>query len=356
MFLVIVAPGCVSFDASEVHHMDKPKLVRCGKEDCKNDLTITYLGAAGFLIKYLNDSILLSPFFSNSNFLKGLFVLEANTEVINEQAKLYDSFRNVDAILVGHAHYDHLLDVPHIATDLAKDARIFGNESVFNLMNVKELSALEGRVENSLGDAWARKSNTDDCQPERPETVKVANTKHLRYLPIISEHAPHLLGLTGATGTFPPGEEKLPTSILGWKAGTNLGFYLEFVNQQGKVEYSLMYIDSSSSEPSGFPPDCFAPVDVLIPTVSLFGNVKNHPEAIVSHTKPRHTILGHWDNFFKPYSRKQGANVPSIFVDVGEFIDRLKSSLMENGGGAGFTLPARGATVIYGPMPHRHND
>ena len=77
---------------------------------------ITYLGTGGFLIERGQSAILTAPFFSNNSLSRvGLWNLKVKESTIS---RYIPNLKNVQAILVGHAHYDHLLDItlllPHL--------------------------------------------------------------------------------------------------------------------------------------------------------------------------------------------------------------------------------------------------
>ncbi len=64
---------------------------------------------------------------------------------------------NVSAILIGHSHYDHLLDAPFLTETKAKAAIIYGSPTMANIL--APIGELRGRVhavpEDSLGTAKA---------------------------------------------------------------------------------------------------------------------------------------------------------------------------------------------------------
>ena len=82
---------------------------------CKEDIEITYLGASGFLIERDGDdfAVLTAPFFSNPKITSILGPIYPNKKEIDRGLE-NTSLDNVKVILVGHAHYDHLMDVPYV--------------------------------------------------------------------------------------------------------------------------------------------------------------------------------------------------------------------------------------------------
>jgi mRNA degradation ribonuclease J1/J2 len=68
----------------------------------------------GLLFRRGNDAIMTAPFYSNPNIFRvGLRrPIHSDTNLVE---RLLPDVSDVRAILVGHAHYDHLMDVPYIA-------------------------------------------------------------------------------------------------------------------------------------------------------------------------------------------------------------------------------------------------
>lgn len=83
-------------------------------------LRIRWLGTAGHVISTATTTVLLDPFVSRPG-LRGLArPLTADTEAIERWVP-----QQVDAVILGHSHYDHLLDAPAIA--LKRGARVVGS-------------------------------------------------------------------------------------------------------------------------------------------------------------------------------------------------------------------------------------
>ena len=76
---------------------------------------VTYLGTNGYLLEASDSTILIDPYFSRI----ALAPLASNSpikpNIIQINAGMNRLPKRVDAILVTHGHFDHLLDVPEIA-------------------------------------------------------------------------------------------------------------------------------------------------------------------------------------------------------------------------------------------------
>ncbi|HHO76859.1 MAG TPA: MBL fold metallo-hydrolase [Deltaproteobacteria bacterium] len=103
-------------------------------------IEITWTGAAGLIISNGEHTVCIDPFVTRPGKMDVLFKkLHPDETAIENYTKGLKG--NVHAIVVGHTHFDHALDVPVIASRLA--GRVFGSTSLESLM---EISGLPGRT------------------------------------------------------------------------------------------------------------------------------------------------------------------------------------------------------------------
>ncbi|MET0595172.1 MAG: MBL fold metallo-hydrolase [Polyangiaceae bacterium] len=95
-------------------------------------LSMTYLGVAGWRIDDGANVLLLDPNFSRPHIVDLSVELVPNETEISRYAPPHAT-----AILVGHSHYDHLLDVPEIARRTG--AKVVGSESTLNVARASGL-------------------------------------------------------------------------------------------------------------------------------------------------------------------------------------------------------------------------
>ena len=65
-------------------------------------------------------------------------------------------------------------------------------------------------------------------------------------------------------------------------------------------------------------------VDIAIVCVAGYSQVENYPEGIIRNLKPRHIIMSHWENFFKPLPKADEKLEVVPGTDVDKFIQRMK--------------------------------
>lgn len=297
----------------------------CGHADAPVEMT--YLGVGGWLIRKGESAVLTAPLFSNPSLLDaGLMPIEADPDRID--ARLPD-VSDVRAILVGHGHYDHLMDVPWVAEHRAPGALIYGNQTVAHQLAPFGLTDRVRVVTDSAGDV------------EHPgRWLDVA--PGVRVMPLTSDHAPHLAGMTLYSGVRTRPMTEKPRSAEEWLDGETLAYLIDLLNADGTVGLRIYYQDAVASPPFGLVPgELSDSVDVAIVVPATYAEVYWHPEAILDNTTPRHVLLAHWENFFLAPSRTVE---PVPFTLLPDFVARLKRALPD---GAGWNLPLPGTTFVF---------
>lgn len=104
-------------------------------------LELTWLGTAGFRLAYQGTVLWIDPYVTRLS----LRDLVARRVVPPSERAIATWIDRADAILVGHTHFDHALDVPAIAQRF--DARAYGSTSLARLMAIHGLAARSVVVE-----------------------------------------------------------------------------------------------------------------------------------------------------------------------------------------------------------------
>ena len=249
-----------------------------------------YLGNGGWLMRRGTDRIATAPFVSNPHGLTLLFPGGPNTALIDE---VVPPMHDVGTILIGHGHYDHAMDLPYVATTKAPTARIYGSATVVNTLAA--VPALDGRLREIKA--------ADAASGKRPGQWITNETGRIRFMPLTSTHAPHVLGLKLIPWwTVDEKQTKLPCCPYWWKEGQTYAFLIDFLDARGNVEFRVYYQDAASKPGFGILPELegrdAAPVDVAILCVAAFDQVDNNPEHVLDSVKPRRVVGGHWEDFF----------------------------------------------------------
>jgi L-ascorbate metabolism protein UlaG (beta-lactamase superfamily) len=300
---------------------------------------VRFLGVGGFLIRRGEDVVLTAPLYSNPELTKLDGVLLPNPERIRT---FNQHVSEVDAVLVGHAHYDHLMDVP-LALERSKDAMIYGNESVAYILTgytgadsvprlrPEQIKALNLAPENLVDYRMCVQregppSKAPDPYPAKGDWVPVPRAR-VRIRALCSEHPAQI----AKTIHQWPGRVYRPRFAPPQKAddyqeGETLAFLIDFLDEAGtKPVFRIYYQDAPTPPTIGeVAPDLLAekPVDVAILCAGNFLDVED-PGHIVRNTRPHTVVLGHWENFFMP-QRDDPPKIPGS--NVKKILEMVRSS------------------------------
>jgi L-ascorbate metabolism protein UlaG (beta-lactamase superfamily) len=321
------APGLRSYDYSrgevalEVEGLDAP-------------VTLTYLGVGGWLLDTGRSRLLTAPLFSNPPLLRAGFApIGPDSAAVERALRLLDvpDLGDVAAILVGHGHYDHLMDVPYVATRHAPRALVLGSATV--VRTLAPFEELDGTRLRAVDDSAATMAGGGGW-------IGVADD--LRVLPILSDHAPHLQGVTLYDGERAEPMRRRPRAADDWLEGETLAWLIDVLAPSGATRFRLYYQDAVAREPFGLIPAELAPVDVALLVPATFAEVDWQPEAVLENTRARHVLLGHWENFFQPVSRDPE---PVPFTLLPDFVARLRRAL--DGDDTRWDLPVPGTRFVF---------
>jgi hypothetical protein len=214
----------------------------------------------------------------------------------------------VHAILSGHSHYDHLIEVPYIALHRAENAEVIGNDSM-----VKLLDPIAGRL--------CPRSLLSLQDP--PANGYLVPGTRIRIRSLVSQHSPQIgPRLQGKTAQvlawlFPlpdvslwRGEidipaGRLPNRVGEWPGGTALAFVIELLQPvTDGVAFRIYYQDSPTVPAYGYPPESADTYDLAILCMGGATEYPDFPRDIVTRLAPRYVMGVHWEDFFNP--RKLG--------------------------------------------------
>ncbi|WP_248919900.1 MBL fold metallo-hydrolase [Pseudomonas entomophila] len=273
---------------------------------------IQFLGVGGWLIRWRGEGVMLAPSFSNpSGLSKGLPPLrvEADKARIDQYMQRLKA-QDVTLLLVGHGHYDHLLDVPWIMRRYTPKAIVYGSDTVVHMLRaMKDPTRQEDahwtwvdpeRVKSARGYMATVPGCDGQRGPARPGYWITSRGGHIRAMPIQSMHAPHVLGYTVGHGNYTQDLSEVPTTVSGWKQGQSMAWLIDLLDETGKLKHRIHFQDSAASAPCGIlpvRPDGEA-VDVELLSVGSWRKAAGYPDRLLKAYTPRVVVLGHWENFF----------------------------------------------------------
>lgn len=258
-------------------------------------IELTYLGTAGFVVKSPERTIVLDPYLTRIGISSIFKPMVVNTALLQKHIP------HADDVLIGHAHYDHILDGP----DLCKQtgARLIGSKATCMVgraagLPESQLKATDGREDIACG-AWT-----------------------VRGLPSI--HGKAVFGRIPIPGDIlsPP---VWPPKILDLKHG----LVLNWIVDTGKLR--IVHIDSAD-----FIPQELQGLKADVVCLCAIGRSyrPNYVKEVVALLQPKWIVPCHWDTMFTHYENEPDY-IPS--VDLAGFIQEIKDSGVEP-----IVMPMRG--------------
>lgn len=278
-----------------------------------SELSIEFLNVASVKIQSGDDILLTDPFYSNPPLSDVLTLRRLVPDVVAVQ-KLVRDPQKVDAVLLGHGHYDHILDLPALIALLNKNATVVGNSTIQNM--------LHGLNELSNSTNWIGLPKQQLASHEQAGHWYALPHTDIRFLPILSEHAPQIDHIVLAEGSVDKPMPQLPLDALEWKNGVPITYLVKMGG------YTVYFQSSAGNEPYGHiteqQRDEVGEIDVAILCVASFENVESYPEHLIEFYHPKHLVLIHWDRFWHPRNTQEPDLLPGL--DMNQFISRAKDA------------------------------
>jgi len=243
-------------------------------------ISVTWTGAAGLQFAAGEELILIDPYYTRVSILNTLFkVIGPDVSAIH--AELPD-LKRIDAVVVGHTHSDHALDVPHIAAH--SRAKIVGSDSLATLM------ALNGQAGRS---AVCRGGET------------VALTERATVTMFRSTHGLVAMGKVPFPGEI-RAESQMPMKASGYRVGAVFAPRLTIDGTVFLHNGSANFIDEALQGIA---------CDVLFLCVAGWKRRAGYPEDLIDMTRPQAVVLFHYDDFSRPH-RPGGKTRMLPFMDL----------------------------------------
>src|SRR5215472_8876366 len=268
----------------------------------KSQVTLRWFGTAGWEISDGSTIILIDPYLSRINGPRPPGAGSAGTPLPGDTRKLYgwdDAAAPDDAaidtriqranfILVTHTHYDHVLDVPHIA--LKTHATVIGTESTENVLrayNVPEEQLITVRGGEDYEFAAF--------------SVKVIPSLHS---PLDRKHY--------FSSEKAPAGMKAPLTLRQiHQEGGTLAYMIRFHGHQILAFGGMNYIER---EMHGLKPDV-----VLVGAAGSRKDIYDYCGRLMRALQfPALVLPTHWDNFFVPYDGSQQPAIEAVQAFIQE--------------------------------------
>ncbi len=284
-------------------------------------LQVTYTGTAGALLEVGEHAVMLDPYFSNHSLSNGS--TQSSEAVVDA---LLPDLTSLKAILIGHAHADHLFDAPYVLSKAPDQAKIYGSQTTSNII-APRVSAQRRVVVNDVM-----------AVGQTPGRWLSLPGGMVRIMAIQSEHAPQLGPILLGSGHVEDEQESM-LELSDWKMGQPLTYLVDFLARpvteeqpRADIGYRVFLQSSASGSQYGNPPQAVLaerPVDLALLCVASFNNIDDYPEHVIEAVQPTDIMLIHWDKFYQSRLEKPVELLP--FLDVGEFIRRARAAMGPEG-------------------------
>lgn len=246
---------------------------------------IQYLGTAGFVIKNDQRTVVLDPFITRPSLYTTL-----SKPLVSNVPLIKKIIPYADDVLIGHAHYDHILDAPALCQ--CTGARLIGSSATM----------MVGRAAGLPEAQLVETDGQEDIQ---------SGAWTVRGLPSI--HGKAMFGKVPLPGdmTSPP---EWPARFYKLKHGLVLNWWLD----TGK--HKIVHIDSADfieSELQGMQAD-------IVCLCAIGRHYRpNYVKDVVRLLKPKWIIPCHWDTMITPID-----GTPDLLpgVDLPGFVQEIKDA------------------------------
>jgi L-ascorbate metabolism protein UlaG (beta-lactamase superfamily) len=251
-----------------------------GRRDRDDAVKIRWLGTAGFAIESAGTTLLIDPYVTRASLSRCVVA-----PLWSDERAVREYVPRADAIVVGHTHFDHVLDVPSIAR--ITGAKVFGSRSCVSLCRAANIA----------------ESQLRDVESEALMRDVVAEVGPFRLTFVPSVHANILLGKVPFPGDIADCDH-IPLRAEAYRCGAVFSLQIDVAGQR------IFHLGSANLVESTLAP---REVDLLLLCVAGWTTTERFTTRVMRALSPRRVLLSHWDNFLRPM--QEGAHaLPAMRV------------------------------------------
>jgi L-ascorbate metabolism protein UlaG (beta-lactamase superfamily) len=309
----------------------------------RTDRYIQWLGTSSWILSSGNDLVVVDPFFTRPSFVRVtaslmLPVIPSNFAYDPERirAVLPELPKDTKFVLLTHAHYDHLLDVPYyINQNSGRSIAYVGSLTARNILLGFKPSALDFVIAE-----------------QRPSMIK----GRVRVTALPSDHAPHFFGHTFMAGDVVSPMTEVPSRVGQYVEGQTLVFLVDFLDAQENVVWRI-FINGAANSAAGA--EALRQhqsllnehrINVAILCVPGWDKVDDYPDTLLRLLRPENIVLSHFDDFGSPYRPGEDPNNGMKFLpfaNYDRFVERLRLLNTSNNYGFSIYEPKTGQCISF---------
>ncbi len=261
--------------------------------------SLVWTGVAGFVFELGGTRIAFDPFVTRPGLFATLF-----RRARSDEAAVVTAFSGLDAVFVGHTHYDHAMDVPAVAAASPR-AVVHGSRVTTETMR-------------RLGVAPSRCRTVEDG--------RVVEVGPFRVEPIASEHG--LVPLVRFVDRVELPREGVPRTPFRWPRGDVFGWRVEVGGRSFHLQGSAGILDGPLARQR--------PCDVLVACLAARQDTPDYLARLGARLRPSLLLPCHHDDFFRPLGAPAA---PIATLRWGAF--RRDAEALAAAHGTGLVLPPR---------------
>lgn len=269
----------------------------CQTGACPDTVSVTFLGVGGFVIRYGAHAVMTAPFFTRPSFARVIAPGGSDDSVVGRALNRFDT-SGVEAILAGHSHYDHLMDIPPIMHRMNPMPQIFGSATMGYVLAADP--AIDRAKVHAIDTSEAASVTATGQWYYLPDPISA--TRWFRIKAVMSTHAPNFGDVTISDYTLHEDQTTLPPTPFKWPKGEVFAYIID-VLKKDSVLFRIYYQDSASDPEHSLRPKLeagdAAKFNLVILCGGNFDKAGLYPITVLDAFKPSYAIIGHWDDFFR---------------------------------------------------------
>jgi hypothetical protein len=264
---------------------------------CRDTVSVTFLGVGGFVVRHGAHAVMTAPLFTHPNLPSVISRGGADRDLVTRMLDSIDR-SGIEAVILGHSHYDHLMDVPATLHALTPTPMLYGSSTTKHVLAGDSTIEKSGIIAIDTSQAASATRNGEWYYVQDP-----SGRRRFRLKAVMSTHAPNLSDVTISNYTLIEDLDSLPPTPFDWPKGEVFAYIIDVLSDNDAVLFRIYYQDSASDpEHSQRPKLEFGDThnfDLVIVCGGNFDKAKSYPTTVLRAFDPSFAIVGHWDNFFR---------------------------------------------------------